>query len=126
MRIMSIDMFYHIVSHAVTIPIRLTNGPSEFAGRVEVYIDGEWGTVCDDSWDIRDGHVVCHQLGYGRALATHGVAHYGQGTGVIAMDDVGCSGEEINLFSCSYVGSTAHNCRHTEDAGVECAGFGES
>ena len=44
--------------------IRLANSLHSWEGRVEVFISGEWGTVCDDGWNDNDASVVCQQLGF--------------------------------------------------------------
>ncbi len=86
---------------------------------MEVYVDGQWGTVCDDLWDINEADVVCRELGYpGGAIHAYLSAHFGQGTDPILMDNMECSGNENSLHDCNHV--TSHNCGHHEDAGVVC------
>ncbi|KAJ8042164.1 Deleted in malignant brain tumors 1 protein [Holothuria leucospilota] len=99
------------------------SGGNASAGRVEVFYNGEWGTVCDDSWDINDARVVCLQLGFSDAIARYGNAFFGQGSGEIWMDNVECNGQESSLSDCTHNGFGNHNCGHSEDAGVACVGW---
>ena len=95
-------------------------GASDNEGRVEVYQNSTWGTVCDDGWDFFDANVVCQQLNYSGAVSALGGAYFGAGSGPIHFDEVACTGTETRLADCSHSGIGIHNCGHGEDAGVRC------
>ena len=101
--------------------VRLANG-GDNSGRVEVYHSGQWGTVCDDHWDINDANVVCRELGYFSASSAPTNAAYGQGSDPIWLDDVVCLGGEASLRDCAHYGTWGVNgrCKHSEDASVVC------
>ena len=106
--------------------VRLVDGKdSILQGRVEVFYNGTWGTVCDDSWDLTDASVVCRELGYGRAVKASVSAIFGQGNGTIWMGDVRCTGNERSLTECHHSGWGKQNCEHSKDAGVVCAPLGK-
>ncbi|CAH1274736.1 TIE1 [Branchiostoma lanceolatum] len=100
--------------------IRLVGGNFFNDGRVEVLHDGQWGTICDDGWQLNDAHVVCRQLGYTGAAKARGSASFGRGTGQIWLDNVRCAGFETSITDCLHRGWGSHDCDHSEDAGVVC------
>lgn len=103
--------------------MRLVDGVTNFYGRVEICHDNDWGTVCDDLWDINDARVVCRQLGYTdlSQVAITVLGNVPDGTGQIWLDNVRCTGNELRLTDCPANPFGSHNCIHSEDAGVICA-----
>ena len=101
--------------------IRLVNGSTAYDGRVEVWHNGQWGTICDRDWDIDDAKVVCHQLdlSYEHAIVKTG-SYFGEGSGPIWLDNVNCTGSEQNVTVCGHSEWGVTDCDHSRDAGVIC------
>jgi hypothetical protein len=97
---------------------------------VEIYHNGQWGTVCNDG-DFQNnngnaGGVICKMLGFSY-LVSHGSNQgpgsnpFGDGAGVINLDDLACNGTENSVLECSYRWHNDTNCGHNEDVAVECS-----
>ena len=111
-------MFYQFFA---TDELRLVGGvetSTTLSGRLEVFINGEWGTVCDDGWDINDADVACRELGCAQSYQC--CSSYGRGSGQIWLDGVSCSGKEDSLRNCLHHGIGVHSCSHSEDVGIVC------
>lgn len=122
MVILSVPSTHEPVSE---LEVRLVGGRGDRQGRVEVFYNDAWGTVCDDSWDIKDADVICRMLGFPGAESALLSAFFGEGPGSTVLDNVGCTGEEENIAQCIHNGMMVENCGHHEDAGVVCSPWGK-
>ena len=116
--------------------LRLLDGPDEREGRLEIFYDNEWGTVCDDrfaDWNNEAAAVACRLLGYedgDPVVRRYGRWNVSLDDQPIWLDDVVCRANEPShrvdnprsLFECAHVGKGFHNCEHHEDVGVRCTG----
>ena len=96
--------------------LRLRDGSSATNGRLEVYLGGGWGDVCEDGFGDEEGEVACRQLGYPGFSQL--VISLPNGSGVFLMDDVVCTGSENRLVDCRY--KSEHNCLIWENVGISC------
>ena len=117
--------------------VQLVGGSYAWEGRVEIYMSGMWGTITDSQWTGDDAQTACRKLGYFKpglfncipfslkviitkntgAIPLVG-AYFGEGSGIIHLDYVLCSGTEYNLTDCEIAKNT--RTEHSEDVGVFC------
>ena len=105
--------------------MRLNGGTNKLEGRVEIYYQGIWGTVCDDGWDDIDATVVCGQLGFLNGTTTT-PAQLNVVNDPVWLTQVDCLGNESELTHCIHSGAgNIGNCSHMQDVGVQCNAHGK-
>ena len=115
-----VESFFISISLDFPLKVRLVGGTSPNKGRVEVYRNGFWGTICKDGWNIPDASVVCRMLGYSGAWTAGCCTEYPGGTGPVWLSDLSCTGEEKSLTECGHSGWGINNCDHGKDVNVIC------
>ncbi|XP_052809339.1 deleted in malignant brain tumors 1 protein-like [Mya arenaria] len=104
--------------------IRLHNGATQLEGRVEVFHNGTWGTICGYAININFAKVVCRQLGYDTDnVAVLLNAYFGAGSGQIWLEQVTCQGNETVINLCMFRPWGQHYCGHYQDVGVICSKY---
>ncbi|XP_019862092.1 PREDICTED: uncharacterized protein LOC109590634, partial [Amphimedon queenslandica] len=102
--------------------LQLVNGNRTNIGRLEICINNEWGTVCDDGWTHTNAEVICRQLGYSTIGAQYfNEKYFGAVNRSIFLDEVVCLGSEDNILQCNHstIGSS-HNCSRSNGVSVQC------
>ncbi|XP_047659943.1 scavenger receptor cysteine-rich type 1 protein M130-like [Tachysurus fulvidraco] len=106
---------------------RLSAGPYQCSGRVEVFHGGSWSTVCDADFDQQDAEVVCRELDCGIPVKVLGSAAFGRGEGLVWTEELQCRGKESDISFCPISSSLKHStCSHDNDVGLICSGYTEA
>ncbi|GAB1610548.1 receptor-type tyrosine-protein phosphatase kappa-like, partial [Argonauta hians] len=115
-----LDLYNRFLTEKINVRIIPTpTGLQSAKGRVEVFYNNIWGTICDDNFDSTNAYVVCKSLNYesGKVLPA---GSYPEGSGRIWMDDVRCVGNEKSIFDCQYSPLGSHDCTHKQDVMLSC------
>ena len=100
--------------------LRLIAGTSNDNGRLEIYHNGRWGTICDKDWDLNATQVACKQLGFRTGLAQG--KEFGYSLDGVSLDSAICTGEEEKLSDCNITDwSSSRSCSIFRVAGVYCS-----
>ena len=107
--------------NVLKVSVRLVGGGVPTQGRVEISVEGQWGSICSYGWQKQDADVVCRMLGLPPAAAALSRAEFGQGRGVMWLSEVTCTGKETSIGDCEHLGwGVASYCSPSSVAGVIC------
>ncbi|XP_060603472.1 neurotrypsin-like [Ruditapes philippinarum] len=97
--------------------IRLAGTSGPYHGRVEIDVNGTWGTICDRYVYDYEADAICQMFGLESYSFYHN-AYYGEGSGPVYIDELNCYFGQEHINECQYV--TEHTCQHRNDVSVMC------
>ena len=103
--------------------IRLTGGSTSYEGRIEVFLDGQWGTVCStEEITTAEAATLCISLGFGPPQSVVSGALYGDSADVpILVDSLVCQGAKDHFTECRVSRNKGLSCTHDNDIGIICS-----
>ncbi|KAH9508820.1 hypothetical protein Btru_050135 [Bulinus truncatus] len=103
--------------------LRLVGIKDSTNGRLEIYANGQWGTICVDQWTDNEAKVACHMMGFNRSLARSTSFYPSElEMAMNSFDQVHCSGNEDHIVYCNVTANNwdVHDCSKLGVAGVKC------
>ncbi|XP_033735968.1 LOW QUALITY PROTEIN: protein bark beetle-like [Pecten maximus] len=106
-----------------TASVRLVDGTDAYEGRLEVFLDDEWGTVCKDGWTPLDSSVVCQQLGltFNPEFGESQIKDPGLiSSQKMHMSDVDCDQLDTDLIKCRSLRGDQFSCNPSNVVFLRC------
>ena len=104
----------------VIILARFQSGMSQLEGRLEIYYQGVWRSVCTQHWTLKEAHVACRMMGYHSALYARTI--YGSFDSQVGIKDLRCNGSEKDLVGCRNNSWNLQGCQDKMYATAICSG----
>jgi hypothetical protein len=96
-------------------------GGNTDSGRLGIYYDGKWGTLCSHKWTLGEATVACRQLGFDKAFQAMLMPGYVDSEGTAWLSKVRCAGNESTLAECQSTGwNSGNGCAKQDSVGVSC------
>ncbi|XP_021367668.1 neurotrypsin-like [Mizuhopecten yessoensis] len=92
--------------------LRLIGGDDQYEGRIEIYDNGEWQTICRDHWDLDNTFVACRQLGLKDGLWRRVESSEVSGNTFWSVEK-DCNGNESGLQACDSKEVDSSRCTHS-------------
>lgn len=108
-----------------SVPVRLSDGVSPNQGRVEVFAEGHWQSLCGFGWSSAAATVVCRMLDFPPATGAPEKSAFGAGSVSMWLHEFSCHGAEQQLAECPMDTTFSYEellyfCDDNEEAGVVC------